>query len=87
MLIINKNKMSEYSHLIPPPHSVREQIASLCTVLSLLISGSQICMHLANYNEPHLQLYIIRILMMIPVHIICISYLPPRCIPQLHGSV
>ena len=46
---------------------LQDQVASICTVASLLISGYQIAMHLLHYNEPFLQLYIIRILMMIPV--------------------
>ena len=50
--------------------SILEELATACTVASLLISGYQIARHLANYNEPDVQLYIIRILMMIPV--------PPR---------
>ena len=43
-------------------------IATLLTLASLLISGHQIFMHLFNYSEPSLQLYIIRILMMTPVY-------------------
>ena len=42
-------------------------MATTCTVASLLISCYQIAMHLINYNEPYIQLYILRILMMIPV--------------------
>jgi len=46
---------------------IQDEVATTCTVASLLISGYQIVHHLSNYSEPHLQLYIIRILMMIPV--------------------
>lgn len=46
---------------------IQDEVATTCTVASLLISGYQIVRHLSNYSEPHLQLYIIRILMMIPV--------------------
>ena len=49
--------------------NIQDEVATTCTVASLLISGYQIARHLSNYNEPHLQLYIIRILMMIPVGI------------------
>lgn len=35
--------------------------------MSLAVSTYQIMKHLLNYTEPHLQLYIIRILLMIPV--------------------
>lgn len=47
--------------------AIQDEVATVCTVASLLISGYQIAMHLLHYNEPYLQLYIIRILMMIPV--------------------
>ena len=49
---------------------MEDEVATMCTVASLLISGYQIANHLLNYNEPHLQLYIIRILMIIPVIIL-----------------
>lgn len=48
-------------------YKTQDEVATFCTVLSLLISGYQITRHLANYTEPALQLYIVRILMMIPV--------------------
>jgi len=47
---------------------IEDDVASVCTIISLLISGYQIASHMASYTEPHLQLYIIRILMMIPVY-------------------
>jgi hypothetical protein len=46
---------------------IEDDVASVCTILALMISGYQIARHIANYNEPHLQLYIIRILLMVPV--------------------
>lgn len=46
---------------------IQDEVATICTVASLMISGYQIAMHLLHYNEPYIQLYIIRILMMIPV--------------------
>ena len=49
------------------PMKIQDEMATTCMVASLLISGYQVAMHLLHYNEPHIQLYIIRILMMIPV--------------------
>ena len=46
---------------------IQDEVTTICTVASLMISGYQIAMHLLHYNEPYIQLYIIRILMMIPV--------------------
>ena len=43
-------------------------ITTLLALVSLGISGYQIFMHLLNYSEPTLQLYIIRILMITPVY-------------------
>jgi len=40
---------------------------NLCTLAALSISSYSILNHACNYNEPRLQLYIIRILMMVPV--------------------
>jgi hypothetical protein len=31
-----------------------DEVATTCTVASLLISGYQIAMHLVHYNEPHI---------------------------------
>ncbi|CDW91233.1 UNKNOWN [Stylonychia lemnae] len=47
---------------------IQDEVATACTIASLLISGYQIGCHLANYHEPSLQLYVIRILLMIPVY-------------------
>ncbi len=44
-----------------------ENLASLSTIAALLISGHQIYMHLTNYKLPGIQLFILRILFMIPV--------------------
>lgn len=46
-----------------------DDIASTSTIMSLLISTYAIVSHLANYTEPQIQLYMIRILLMIPVTI------------------
>ena len=51
------------------------EIATASTFLSVFISLHQIFRHLITYNEPHIQLYIIRILMMIPVTIVLIDVL------------
>jgi hypothetical protein len=51
----------------PASEIFSRQLPAICTLISLSISCFQISKHLLNYTEPHLQLYIIRILMMIPV--------------------
>jgi len=33
---------------------IQGEVATTCTVASLLISGYQIAMHLVHYTEPHL---------------------------------
>jgi hypothetical protein len=42
-------------------------IGGICAALALLFSSHGIVMHLYFFNEPKLQLYIVRILLMVPV--------------------
>lgn len=42
-------------------------IGGLCATLALILATHQIIMHLYFFNEPKLQLYIVRILLMVPV--------------------
>ena len=44
-----------------------DKFASYCTIIAVCIAGYQIIQHLRNYNEPQIQLQIIRILAIIPV--------------------
>lgn len=41
--------------------------ATVCTVTAVLLASYQIIQHLRHFNEPQIQLQIIRILMIIPV--------------------
>ena len=34
--------------------NIADEVATTCTVASILISGYQIAMHLVHYNEPHI---------------------------------
>jgi hypothetical protein len=43
------------------------QIGGICMLLALILAGHQILMHLYFFNQPKLQLYIVRILLMVPV--------------------
>lgn len=64
-------------------------LITLSTLVALVISGQQIYKHLTNYSEPKLQLYIIRILLMVPVNYslfnfsidLCYCYLDVNLIP------
>ena len=49
-------------------NAILESGAKACASLSIVISGVQIVRHLLHYTEPQLQLYIVRILMMIPIY-------------------
>lgn len=42
-------------------------IGGICAALAVLFSSHGIIMHLYFFNEPKLQLYIVRILLMVPV--------------------
>jgi len=42
-------------------------ITAILVLISILVVGRQIFLHFKNYSEPSLQLYSIRILLMIPV--------------------
>ena len=44
-----------------------DEFASVCTVISVCIAGYQIIQHIRHFNEPQIQLQIIRILAIIPV--------------------
>lgn len=44
-----------------------EIFATICTLIAVFIAGYQIIQHLRHFNEPHVQLQIIRILVIIPV--------------------
>jgi hypothetical protein len=54
-------------------HQVAWTIAGVCTAVSLFISGRMIWNHLRNYTEPRVQMYILRIILMIPVRY-CLSF-------------
>lgn len=41
--------------------------ASICTLTACVIAGYQMIQHLRHFNEPQVQLQVIRILMIIPV--------------------
>ena len=45
-------------------------IGGICSLLALIIASHQIIMHLNFFNKPKLQLYIVRILLMVPVNFI-----------------
>ncbi|CAG9310628.1 unnamed protein product [Blepharisma stoltei] len=47
---------------------VESLIGSVCCSFTVLIATTQILMHLWNYNEPRLQLYISRIVLMVPAY-------------------
>jgi hypothetical protein len=36
-------------------------------IFAIVLAGHQIILHLRNFNRPNLQLYIVRILLMVPV--------------------
>lgn len=42
-------------------------IGGLCSAIALILACHQIIMHLYFFNEPKLQLFIVRILLMVPV--------------------
>ena len=42
-------------------------IGGICSAVALILASHQIIMHLYFFNEPKLQLYIVRILLMVPV--------------------
>ncbi len=42
-------------------------IGGICSFIALILATHQILMHLYFFNEPKLQLYIVRILLMVPV--------------------
>lgn len=44
-----------------------DKFASVCTVIAVCIAGYQIIQHLRHFNEPQVQLQVIRILFIIPV--------------------
>ena len=44
-------------------------IGGICSAIAILLACHQIIMHLYFFNEPKLQLYIVRILLMVPVRI------------------
>jgi hypothetical protein len=43
------------------------QIGGICMLIALMLAGHQITMHLYFFNQPKLQLHIVRILLMVPV--------------------
>lgn len=43
-------------------------IGGICALLALVIASHQIIMHLYYFNNPKFQLYIVRILLMVPVN-------------------
>lgn len=43
-------------------------IGGICSAIALILATHQILMHLYFFNEPKLQLYIVRILLMVPVN-------------------
>lgn len=45
-------------------------IGGICSLIAVLLAGHQIFMHLYFFKEPKFQLYIVRILLMVPVMII-----------------
>lgn len=47
-------------------------IGGICSSIALVLATHQILMHLYFFNEPKLQLYIVRILLMVPVNIFLI---------------
>jgi hypothetical protein len=42
-------------------------IGGICAAMALILASHQIIMHLYFFNEPKLQLFIVRILLMVPV--------------------
>ena len=54
--------LTDIENFCPP------EFVYICTGVACAISGFTILGHLCHYNEPNLQKYIIRILMMIPIY-------------------
>jgi hypothetical protein len=56
--------------IVPLPFFIFNEygmIGGICAAIALLLASHQILMHLYFFNEPKLQLYIVRILLMVPV--------------------
>jgi hypothetical protein len=62
--------LSEMSEALDLPIFILNEfgiIGGICAALALMFSSHGIIMHLYFFNEPKLQLYIVRILLMVPV--------------------
>lgn len=55
-------------------------IAFICSTFSILCSGYQIIQHLINFHEPKFQLYIVRIILLVPIY--SISSFLSLCLPE-----
>jgi hypothetical protein len=58
MVILENLTLNEYG-----------QVGGICMLLAVGLAGHQIMMHLYFFNQPKLQTYIVRILLMVPVFI------------------
>jgi predicted tellurium resistance membrane protein TerC len=61
---VMKNAMAGADEMSPS-----DMFATVCTALAVLLASYQIIQHLRHFNEPSVQLQIIRILVMIPVRL------------------
>lgn len=55
-------------------------IAGFSTFFSLFCAGYQIIQHLINFHEPKYQLYIVRIILLVPIY--SISSFLSLCLPE-----
>lgn len=55
-------------------------IAGFSTIFSLFCAGYQITQHLINFHEPKYQLYIVRIILLVPIY--SISSFLSLCLPE-----
>ena len=55
-------------------------IALICSLFSLICAGYQITQHLINFHEPKYQLYIVRIILLVPIY--SISSFLSLCLPE-----
>ena len=55
-------------------------IAFICSLFSIFCAGYQIIQHLINFHEPKFQLYIVRIILLVPIY--SISSFFSLCLPE-----
>lgn len=65
----NQSILASSKNVILPLFILNEYgiIGGVCSLIALILACHQIIMHLYFFNNPKLQLYIVRILLMVPV--------------------